>query len=41
LPKCRKELTEIGVKSENIVDFDCEKAVSFEEIRKYDALYFA
>jgi hypothetical protein len=31
----------VGIKPENIVDFDCDRSISFDKIKENDVLYFA
>lgn len=40
LPKCLAELKEAGVKTENIITYNCDKTITFEDVCVYDALYF-
>lgn len=40
VPFCKQDLTDAGVLDENIVTYDCDRPINFEEIANYDAIYF-
>lgn len=40
LPFCLQDLTDAGVKEENIVTYDLDRAMDLEEISTFDAIYF-
>lgn len=40
LPKCMNDLTKLGVKCENILEYDLDNSLTKEEALKYDAIYF-
>jgi peptidase E len=40
LPKCLNDLLKVGLKMENIHVFDLHRALSFEELSAFDAIYF-
>jgi len=40
LPKCMNDLLKIGIAEKNIQVFDLHRALSFEELSAFDAVYF-
>jgi len=40
LPKCMADLTNLGINRENILVYDLDYILSFEDAKKYDAIYF-
>lgn len=40
LPKCRNDLINSGIKDENIVTYDIDNTMSYDDILKYDTVYF-
>ena len=40
LPKCMDDLLNAGILPENILTYDLDYLISFDEAKKYDAIYF-
>jgi peptidase E len=40
LPSCRGDLANAGITTDNILDYDLDYLLSFEDAIKYDAIYF-
>ncbi|MCL2108968.1 MAG: Type 1 glutamine amidotransferase-like domain-containing protein, partial [Oscillospiraceae bacterium] len=40
LPGCMNDLLNIGIPAENITVFDLHRAMTFDELSKFDAVYF-
>ena len=40
VPFCKQDLTNAGIPEENIVTYDLDRKMDFDEIYKYDAIYF-
>lgn len=40
LPKCMNDLLSVGILSKNITVFDLHRDMPYEELRKYDVVYF-
>lgn len=41
LPLCRQEIVDLGVKDENILEYNLDRPMGPSELVKYDAIYFA
>lgn len=40
IPFCRQDLTNAGVLDENVIDYDLDRTMGYEELIQYDAIYF-
>lgn len=40
IPFCRKDLTNAGVLDKNVIDYDLDRPMEYEELIQYDAIYF-
>jgi peptidase E len=40
LPKCRADLSNAGIPEENVVVYDLDRIMPYEELKQYDAVYF-
>lgn len=40
IPFCRQDLTNAGVLDENVIDYDLDRPMGYEELIQYDAIYF-
>lgn len=40
LPKCWNDLIHAGFRKENITTFNCDRTLTFSELKQYDVIYF-